>query len=575
MVYHEGFPLIDEVFFALCKAIDTPVSLGCWLRFKHNQLDLAQLEINPRNYLDSSAFSQDYACVSYLAKYQGLNTGLDLEAEAMRKFTSSEEQCKRTNERFIHGRNFGFTKPIEQILYIARRKIAAILGPYEYDKIVPGFGWGPGATLDISRRSAFIDTKMCKLPISVTPRGLPYLKGILREDLHWSSVILDCCVTDIEGPFCWLDDKVFLLTEHCVIDTVPKNAKTHRVIAKESRVGAFLQKGFGSFFRKRLKRVGIDLDDQSANQRGAYEALRSGLATLDLRAASDTVSKEVVFDLLPVDWAIALDDVRSRQAKLPNGETITLEKFSSMGNGFTFELETLIFYGLAFAVRAYMQQVGPLLVYGDDIICEKRIAKCLTNILGFCGFSLNKEKSFVSGLFYESCGKHYFNGVDVTPCYQKEIVETLSGHVRLHNRLLRAARRLNHGFGWLNPHFLLARCVAKRQAIRLDGFSSFQLPFGAEGDEGYLVFADEFIAYEGKKRLRQDDNLGLRCPVMRQTFRRLPAHEGALLAHSLQRGVVTATPFWGDVVDPAVEFIPVRGYRWVMPSGEFGLVLNE
>lgn len=574
MAKRKGYPPISEVFFALCKSIDSPVSLGCWLRFKHNQLDLAQLEINPRNYLDHVSFRADYQCVSYLSKYKGLRTGLDLEAEAMRKFIASEEQCKRTNERFRRGNNLGFTKPIEHILYIARRKIAAVLGPYAYEKIVPGFGWGPGATLDISRRAAFIDTKLCKLPISVTPRQMRYFKGILRTDLHWSGVILDVAPSDIVGPFSWIDSAVFNIVEHCVIDTVPKNAKTHRVIAKECRVGAFLQKGVGSYLRKRLKYVGIDLDDQSLNQRGAYEALSEKLATLDLKAASDTVCVEVVYNLLPIDWAVTLDDLRSRQAILPDGTRIILEKFSSMGNGFTFELESLLFYALSFAVQQYTRKDGPLLIYGDDIICPQKMSRCLTNILGFCGFSLNKEKSFVSGQFYESCGKHYWGGIDVTPCYQKEEVSAVSGHIRLSNRLIRAARR--HGNEkWFCDHLLIAWRCAVRQAIALDTFYLFQIPFGTEGDEGYLVFGYQWRSVDDKRPRRIDVNLGLQCPIIRQTFRRLPAHESSLLAHSLQRGVVTETPFMGDVVDMLEESNPVKGRRWVMPTGEFGLISNE
>jgi hypothetical protein len=575
----KGYPPINEVFFALCKSVDTPVSLGCWLRFKFNQLDLASFEVNPRNYLDSASFKADYQCIAFLSKYKGLNTGLDLEAEAMKKFTTSEAVCKRTNERFKSGRATGFTEPIEHVLHIARRKIARMLGVYSFDKISPGFGWGPGATNDVSRRAAFVDTKMCQLPISVTPRAFPYLGRVLHEDLHWTSAILDVNVDDVVGPFSWLRDKVFSFTEACNITTVTKNAKTHRVIAIESRASAFLQKGVGSYFRKRLKYEGIDLDDQSANQRGACEALRAGLATLDLRAASDTVSLEVVFDLLPIEWAIVLDDLRSREAVLPNGETIRLEKFSSMGNGFTFELETLIFYALSFAVQQYTQKVGPLLVYGDDIIVPKKMAKPLINILGFCGFSINTEKSYITGLFFESCGRHYFDGVDVTPCYQKEVVLTIAGHIRLANRLLRAARRLRNEHEDLHRSLMAAWNCARREAG--GGFFDFQLPFGVDGDEGYLVFGNDFSTWDlhrkkGKvvRQTRQQCvNMGLRCPVLRQSVRSFPANDRALLAHSLRRGVVTELPYLGFLETSDEATIPVRGWRWVMPTGEFGLVL--
>lgn len=565
---HLGFPPIDEVFFALCKSTDTPVSLGAWLRFKYNQLALAKMDINPRDYLDSLSFFKDYQCVSFLSKYKGLRTGLDLEEEAMKKFTSSEALCANTNKRFRAGRYLGFSKPIELVLHHARRKIASILGPFSIFALEPGFGWGPGATDDIRRRAAFVDTKMCKLPISCTRSALPLAVSVISNDLHWSSVLLGVNVEDLSGPFSFVHNEVFDLVDSCVIETVPKNAKTHRVIAKEPRLNAFLQKGVGSYIRKRLKREGIDLDDQSRNQLGAFHALTDRLATLDLQAASDTMSKEVIFDLLPIDWALCLDDLRSKKAILPDGSKLLLEKFSSMGNGFTFELETLVFYSLAYGVRKYQSVNSPILVYGDDIICSRKMSHMLINVLGFVGFKTNVEKTYTSGMFYESCGKHYFGGKDVTPAYQKEIVDSPQGSVRLANRCLRSAYRLapledRDFYGPLVGAWL----VERRRAIDRGDFFTFQIPFGTEGDEAYLSLADDW------QTRHFDVNFGYRCTVMAQRQVSFPAHELALLAHSLRRGVVTESPYGGDVsASPgSLEGPPLKGVRWVMPTGEFGL----
>jgi len=38
-----------EIYFSLCKSVDTPVSLGAWLRFKYSMYEsLARMDINPR-----------------------------------------------------------------------------------------------------------------------------------------------------------------------------------------------------------------------------------------------------------------------------------------------------------------------------------------------------------------------------------------------------------------------------------------------------------------------------------------------------------------------------------------------
>lgn len=571
MPTQKGFPPIGEVFFALCKATDTPVALGCWLRFKYSHLELANFDINPRDYLDSASFQADYQCVAFLSKYKGLDTGIDLEAVAMKKFTSSEAQCLNTNRRFRQGRNLGFSKPIEVMLHHVRRKIASLLGPFSVFKIEPGFGWGPGATDDVRRRAAFVDTKMCELPISCTRSALPLFSSVVRNDLHWSCRLLNISVEDLMGPFSFLDG-IFSITDCCVIELVPKNAKTHRVIAKEPRANGFLQKGVGSYIRQRLKREGIDLDDQSANQRGAYFALRDGLATLDLRAASDTMSLEVVYDLLPIDWAMCLDDIRSKRALLPSGEKLLLEKISSMGNGFTFELETLVFYCIADVCHKMLGLSTKTLVYGDDIVCSKKAAKHLINMLGFIGFSVNPEKSFISGQFYESCGRQYFGEVDVTPAYQKEVVSSALGAVRIANRLIRGAARLAFGSGRMfNPTLISAWKVVRRYAIDRGDFYAFQIPLGTDGDEAFLVNGVDF------RPVPSDVNIGFRCNVLRPPIRRLPADDRSLLAHALRTSVVTSSPYLGSVSvqEPEERGLCRIGHRWVMPTGEFGLDYDD
>jgi len=560
---HNELARLGEVYFALCKAIDTPVSLGAWLRFKHNQLALAEMDINPANYLDAEAFRLDYVVVSFLSKNKGLATGLDLEAEALRKFTSSETQCAESNQRIRKARKEGLDSFTSAVLFTAKRKIAKLLGPFSLFCIESGFGWGPGATSDVSRRSAFVDTKMCKLPISVTRRARELFASVVTNDLHWSSVILGVDVRSIAGPYCLLDS-VFDLTEECVIDTVPKNAKTHRVIAKEPRANGFLQKGFGHYFRRRLTRVGIDLDDQSPNQRGAQRAYEDGLATLDLKAASDSMPIELVFELLPFDWAIALDAVRSHKAKLPNGETITLQKFSSMGNGFTFELETLIFWAITSSVASFLSEGAEILVYGDDIICPSAIADEVIACLAFSGFLVNKDKSFITGSFYESCGKHYFKGQEVTPIYQKEDISHEVDLLRCGNRIIRLAYRFGTGFQLLGDLF-----PAWSTAWRHAGLSRrFQIPFGEQGDDGWVLPASYFDARP------QDVNLGLRCQVLASPIKRLPACDRSLLAWTMRRGVVTESPYQGFVTSsPETTLSPLllRKQRWVMPSGEFGV----
>lgn len=577
MDMHYESSRMGKIFFALCKSVDTPISLGAWLRFKHNQLALAEMELPVRDYLTASSFKFDYSVVSFLSKWKGLDTKIDLEAVALQKFTSSEVSCGEANVRIKRAREIGDQNPFfSSVIFTAKTKIASLLGPFDWSLLEKGYGWGPGATDDIRRRNAFVDEKLSKLPISCTNRALPIFRRVLSLDLHWSCVVLGVRLEDLGGPFSFLDDVVFRITEECIIDTVPKSAKTHRVIAKEPRANGFLQKGVGSFVRKRLKCVGVDLDDQGVNQRGASRAYADHLATLDLKAASDSMPIELVFELLPSDWASALDRLRSHKAKMPDGQTITLNKFSSMGNGFTFELESLIFWALASSVLSFISPGAEPSIYGDDIICPAESAGPLIDILAYVGFQVNKEKSFITGNFYESCGKHFFKQEDVTPCYQKEALDEEIELLRCGNRIVRLAYRLGDG-DQLCKELFSAWSAAWRQGK----FSRrFQIPFGIEGDDGWLLPADYFDARP------QDANLGIRCQVVMPVPRRFPGREDALLAWSLRRGVKYGEPrrlaylnptdlsfegFVDSSPDTTKTYSFSSGSRWVMPSGEFDI----
>ena len=93
-----------------------------------------------------------------------------------------------------------------------------------------------------------------------------------------------------------------------------------------------------------------------------------------------------------------------------------------MGNGFTFELQSLIYFGLAVACSELplAQAVGKIGVFGDDVVIPNdsydRFLKCIT----FFGMEANMKKTFRTGPFRESCGAHWFNGRCVAPFFIRE-----------------------------------------------------------------------------------------------------------------------------------------------------------
>jgi hypothetical protein len=240
------------------------------------------------------------------------------------------------------------------------------------------------------------------------------------------------------------------ITNQNKVITVPKNYKTDRVIAVEPDMNMYIQKGLAACIRRRLRKVGIDIRSQSLNQDLALYASKTGaMATIDMSMASDTVSLELVRLLLPPEWLTAFEQCRTAEGVLPCGSRVLYRKFSSMGNGYTFELETMLFWSLASAVcSAYGVSERLIAVYGDDVVVPSSVAQPLIALLGYCGFSTNESKTFIDGPFRESCGKHYISGFDVTPFYVRKQPTSLLDLFLLHNQLYRWCVRNQWNVEW-------------------------------------------------------------------------------------------------------------------------------
>jgi len=218
---------------------------------------------------------------------------------------------------------------------------------------------------------------------------------------------------------------------------VPKTAKTHRTIAIEPLLNGYVQKGVDLFMRSCLKAYGIDLSDQTRNQKLARIG-SSGefntFVTIDLSSASDSIAIETVRDLLPPEWFNFLCRIRSPRYESAWGSG-TYEKFASMGNGFCFPLETLIFASLCVAANVATGE-REFSVYGDDIIVRQSAALLTIELLARYGFETNVDKTFIFGPFRESCGADFVNGVNVRPYTLDFLPLTDRDVMKVHNGLL-------------------------------------------------------------------------------------------------------------------------------------------
>lgn len=495
----ESNHMLNDVFLKLCESIDSPRSLSAWLLFssgEHKQL--LSLETSPENYEKSSAYADDYLVTSFLSKYKFLSVDTNLKQVAWEKFQEAERACEITNIKFRSLLND--PSKWEPSLYAkflgARRLIHRVLGKVDLNEIAQGFGWGPGAT-NVAKGSSTTAYHKFQQELSVTSSALIMGHCCVNSTPAW----VNCHLQSDEFPSAniSLTRESFSVTRGNEIVFVPKNAKTDRTIAIEPHVNSYLQKGFGSYIRRRLKRIaGIDLNDQTINQRLARQGSLTGtLATIDLSGASDTISTEVVRFLLPSRWFQLLDSIRSKQGLIrassnlqgiEEDQWLYYHKFSSMGNGFTFELESLLFWALCKeCLTEEKSDSSSFSVYGDDIIVPTYAFEDVKSVLQFAGFSLNESKTFVSGPFRESCGKDYFHGHDVRPIFLKERISNVESVYRLANSIRRYSHSRNFNYGCDGRFLPVWSAVVRRLS---NYFRDLIIPEGF-GDVGLIGNFDE------------------------------------------------------------------------------------
>lgn len=351
---------------------------------------------------------------SLFNKDEDLDIGVDKSLAAAAKFAEAERMCRRTNSRFAHGsEELKNSSPLlKSFLFGMQRKISRVLGD------VPALAdldmrFGPGANTSV-RGSAACPRVKLSAGFQCSTELLPLLPDLLAEAPGWCTLH-----AAVDFPKLWVVDVTLV---HGKVSFVPKNAKTFRTIVVEPLLNSFLQKGIGTYLKTRLLQNGCDLFKQDHNQERARKGSIDGsLATLDLSMASDCLSTNVVADLLPQPWFELLSAARTGTVVLPDGTCVKLEKFSSMGNGFTFELESLIFLTAAEVVAEHHGFVRQSVsVFGDDIIVPTACYSDLIELLAFLGFSVNSEKSFVGGPFRESCGSDWLFGFDIRPFYVRK-----------------------------------------------------------------------------------------------------------------------------------------------------------
>lgn len=447
---------IARVINALCDDVATPLSAEVKLLFGQGEfLKLQQLQVVPSVYTDPEDYWRDAMVVDLLRKCK-LPSGVDTAAVARATFISCEAENARTNARL--SRYLPESLLIEDALdervfcFISswRKEVSYVLGNLP-SNITTRFSGG--ATYGDTGLYTTTPDKMSNAP-QITEQArclLPFW-----HETSW------CRSLERDRP--WYSDPVTVRGN--VFFTVPKDGKTDRGCCKEPSINIGFQLDAGRVIRTRLRRIDIDITGTNSWNKGypAYDAVRQsdsnplhlggqylhrhlarvgsqygGLATIDMSNASDTLCRVLPKLILEDGWWELLNSLRSVRTRVA-GKWFRLEKFSSMGNGFTFELETLVFATLARTVITLAGGDSSLVrCYGDDLIVPSEHVNDVMAALKLFGFTPNTKKTFLEGPFRESCGGDYFSGVPVRAHFLKVLPDEPQQWIALANGLRRVA----------------------------------------------------------------------------------------------------------------------------------------
>jgi hypothetical protein len=370
---------------------------------------------------------------------------------ALQKFLESNRGCgvwKDLPMSYMDEVLLGTFKSVMHRFWYTDGESPLVLG---WEQIFCSSKHGPGAAVGIGWESAY--AKLSAGPMTTTSSFLydtyrrclasdPTLNAaeLLRADNHGTAQV-------VKGGR---------------LGFVPKKRDISRTTEIQPSLNMYLQQGLGAILENRLKQFfGINLKDQQLKNRelARLGSLTDGLVTLDLSEASNSVSLEMCRAYLPRSFTYYLEQLRCEQILLPRtdpkGPDVwePLSMLSTMGNGFTFPLETAIFAGIVVAAYHVYSGASPVTwdgahsssvcpaacdfgVFGDDIICSRKVVRGVLRLLDLLGFKVNSSKSFVEGPFRESCGADWYLGKEVRPVYTKSLA-TLQDRYALVNALNR------------------------------------------------------------------------------------------------------------------------------------------
>jgi hypothetical protein len=360
--------------------------------------------------MDVAEYKATYQMASILKRYRyqtDIYSDDELTAKAILTF-------RETQDRLASQNLDGLCELSQAVLDYAAGYIARVLGVYSDEEHRSLCRFGKKASVGIPARKA-CEAERWELPISGSREQIDWFDSEMSQvqavQEYWAAQKAEWGLPDLATY-----QEVSSLT----LTLVPKTFKSLRAIMPNTTIGSYQSYGLGEMMRLRLRREGFDIRRlQHRHRRLARTASVYNMhTTADLSSASDSISVQLLRRLLPPDWFEVLNQSRIGFVDLPDGSTVESLTFCTMGIGYTFPLQTLVFLSLLKAIEATLYHRSDrrlISVYGDDMIYASRMHKAVVYFFEKFGFVINLDKTFDEGHFRESCGGDYYHGVDVRP----------------------------------------------------------------------------------------------------------------------------------------------------------------
>jgi hypothetical protein len=307
----------------------------------------------------------------------------------------------------------GYTLPV---LQRARKIISGILGEYDEEEHMDNCRFGKKANRGTSFANAYLDIKLSGNITGSREHHKWFKDRYLPTDPLLASII-EGRKSDVKT-----DDRppAMIVVDWLAQTLVPKTWKALREITPDTHLGSFFSNGLGKVFELRLNDANLPIRrlQEWHKKRVKGASVDRKHATGDMSVASASILWDLLNWVLPRKWLSVVKLGRIPYIKRDGkGPLIWQPSFAGMGIGFTFTLQTLVFYGLVQAIKELLGVTkGRVSVYGDDLIYPSEIHSYVSAVFPGLRLKMNLDKTYVQSHFRESCGADFYHGIDVRPC---------------------------------------------------------------------------------------------------------------------------------------------------------------